>query len=328
MKKFLLTMLTFAVIAASCKKDSGGTEPEPPANDMMDVIVFTTTAITYIDGEEVTFRRICAMTPDGTRKVMLHNGSAFDMKYSDASRAALDPSGTKLVLQGGDKFIWEYDLATKQHTTIMPETADINVDDPSYSPDGGKILYANWASGDILETVMRNGTNRVILTNGDYALGRQNYTPDGTKIVAANWMPWKYICTFNANGTGGRKILTASGQESVDCPWPVTNTRIIYVHYSGDNKEGLCTIRACDIDGSNSVKLGTPGAGDCSLDYLTCNAAGTLIGYYESSASESKYIVRELSATAIGTIISTTTEGVRFRFGRIKKELFDAGAVM
>lgn len=328
MRKILLAMLFLAVISASCDKGGESPEPSPPTEDMTEVIVFTTTAVTNLGGEEVTYRKICAMTPDGTRKVVLHDGAAFDMKYAEANRGALDPTGTKLVLQGGDYYIWEYDLSTKRHVTVIDKTPGINVDDPLYSPDGGKILYANWASGDILETVMRNGTNRTTLTNGDYALGRQNYIPDGTKIVASNWMPWTYICTFNANGTGGKKILTAAAEESFDCPWPLSNTRIIYVHYEGAEKVGLCTIRACNIDGSNSVKIGTPGAGDCTLDYLTCNAGGTLIGYYESSAFESKYIVRQLGATSLGTIVSTTTEGTRFRFGHIKKAVFDAAPNM
>lgn len=322
MKKIILAMLTVAVIAASCKKGGDGPDPEPPAEEMMDVVVYTATAVTSPGGEEVTYRKICAMTPDGTRKVVLHDGSAFDMQYADASRAALDPSGTKLVLQGGDYYIWEYDLATRQHATVIDETPDVNVDDPSYSPDGSKILFANWASGDILETVMTNGANRTPLTNGDYALGRQNYTPDGTKIVAANWMPWSYICTFNANGTGGRKILTASASESFDCPWPVSNTRIVYVHYAGAEKTGTCSIRSCNMDGSNPATLAT--LTGISVDYLTCNAAGTLIGYYETFDQDSKYVVRQLNASSLGPVVSTTGEGVRFRFGRIDKTIFDA----
>ena len=328
MKKIILTMLTIAAISVSCNKGGDGPEPGPPSDEMMDVVVYTTSTETTVAGEEVTYRKICAMTPDGTRKVVLHDGSAFDMKYKDASRAALDPTGKKLVLQGGDHYILEYDLATKQHRTVIDETPGINVDDPSYSPDGGKILYVNWASGDVLETVMLNGTNRTPLTNDDYALGRQNYTPDGTKIVAANWLSWGYLCTFNANGTGGRKILTVSSTESLDCPWPVSNTRIIYAHYEGADKEGLCTIRACNLDGTGSATLGTPGVGDCTLDYLTCNAAGTLIGYYEMSASTNKYVVRQLTATSLGAVVSTTTEGARFRFGRIKKSIFDTAPAM
>ena len=319
-------MLTTAVIAASCDKGGDGPDPNPPSDEMMDVVVFTATAVTHIDGEEIEFRKICAMTPDGATKKVLHDGSAFDLKYKDASRAALDPTGSKLVLQGGDKFIWEYNLATKQHTTVIPETAGINVDDPSYSPDGWKILYANWASGDLLETVFANGTSRTTLTDDTYALGRQNYSPDGAKIVAANWLSGAYICTFNANGTGGRKILTASATESFDCPWPVSNTRIIYVHYAGAEKTGVCSIRSCNIDGTGGATLET--LGECSVDYLTCNADGTQIGFYKTTASGSSYIVRPLTASSLGAVISTSSGGLRYRFGRIKKDIFDAAPVM
>ncbi len=323
---YLFFYIPIAMLVSSCNKGGDGPEPGPPAGEMMDVVVYTTIHETYIDGEPLTFRKICAMTPDGTRKAVLHDGSAFDMQYKEANRAALDPTGTKLVLQGGDKFIWEYDMASKQHTTVIAETPDINVDDPSYSPDGWKILYANWASGDILETVFANGTGRTALTDNSWALGRQNYTPDGGKIVASNWSPWGYICTFNANGTGGRKILTASASESFDCPWPASNNRIVYAHYESAEKVGECTIWSCSIDGGNPVKIGTPG--DCMVDYLTCNTDGTLIGYCEIGAHDSRYVVRQLTATSLGTILSTTTGGLRFRFGRISKALFDAAPAM
>ncbi len=322
MKKSTIALLGLAALAVSCNKGGESPEPQPPADTMMDVVVYTTTAVTNHEGEEVTYRKICAMTPDGTRKVVLHDGSAFSMAYADASRAALDPTGTRLVLQGGDYYIWEYDLATRRHATILSETPGVNVDDPSYSPDGGRVLYANWGAGDILESVMRNGTLRTPLTSGDYALGRQNYTPDGTKIVASNWYPWAYLCTFNSNGTGGRKILIASAAESFDCPWPVSDARIVYVHYAGAEKSGACSIRSCDLDGGNSATLAALTAN--SVDYLTCNAAGTLIGYYEIFDSSSRYVVRQLTATALGPVVSTTDGGVRFRFGRISKALFDA----
>ncbi len=288
---------------------------------LMDVILYKSYGVTYIDGKEVSFNNIYAMTPDGSRAVLLHDGSAFSMQYTDASRAALNPAGTKLVLQGGDKFIWEYDLNTKQHTTVIPETEGINVDDPVYSIDGTKILYANWASGDILETILTNGAGRQVLTNDDWSLGRQNYTPDGTKIVASNWIPYEYLCTFNADGTGGVKILSGAG-ESFDCPYPAFNTRIIYVHYQGEEKEGTCSIRACNMDGSNPITLET--LGDCSVDYLTCNEAGTQVGYFKSVSGTTSYIVRELSTTSLGATISTHTGGVRYRFGQIRKDLFDA----
>ncbi len=289
-------------------------DPDP----LMDVILFK--SYYDIDGKEVDFNNIYAMTPDGSRTALLHDGSAFNQQYANASRAALNPAGTKLVLQGGDKFIWEYDLGTKQHTTVIPETEDINVDDPVYSPDGTKILYANWASGDILETILANGAGRTVLTNDTWALGRQNYTPDGTKIVASNWWPYEYLCTFNADGTGGVKILSGAG-ESFDCPYPVSNIRVIYVHYQGVEKDGTCSIRACNIDGSNPITL--EALGDCSVDYLTCNKAGTQVGYFKSVSGTTSYIVRELVATSLGATISTHTGGVRYRFGQIKKDLFD-----
>ncbi len=326
-KLFLLTLF----LAAACGKGDGpdpGPDPGPGTGggeEMIDVILFKVSGNILVGEEEVGFDRIIAMTPDASRKAVLHDGSAFQMAYAEACRAALDPTGTKLILQGGDYYLWEYDLVTKQHRTVLAQTEGICVDEPVYSPDGGKILFCNWdSSSDRLEAISPAGTGHTPVTAANSSLGRQNYTPGGQKIVAAEWIPWTYLYVCNPDGSQGDRIITAPAGQSVDCPYPVSDTRIVYVHYTGAEKSGVCSIRSCNIDGTGGATLETLGA--FTVDYLTANADATMIGYYKMPNGEgaNSYVVRQLGASTLGGTISTSSDGGRYRFGRIKKEIFDA----
>ncbi len=318
MKKQVL-MMSICALLSSCGGDEGD-DPAPPADDgLIDVIVY----VYAPDGFEDAKRNIAAMTPDGSRKKVLYAQGQGQL----VSRAALSPDGTRIV--SGDYDLKMLDLATGGTTMLKAKTdGDFYADEAVWSPDGGKILYVNWAgSAAKLETIKPDGTDRTAITlEAEHDLARPNYTPNGQKIVATDFSK-KYIAVFPASGAGGTKIIQVAGEDMVDCAHPVSDSRILFFkNPSGGN----LSLWSGGIDGSDQVQLCFFVPEFDKADHLSANKDGTMIAYclIEDWTGEHipTLVVSPLTGNTLGAPIFSQTDinGVRFRFGRIKKTIFDA----
>ncbi len=316
---YYLAICTMLLLGASCG-DKDGDDPTPPADDgLIDVIVY----VCAPDGPGEPKRNIVAMTPDGSRKKVLYTQG----QGQPVSRAALSPDGTKIV--SGDYDLKLLDPATGSVTVLKGrDDDDFYADEAVWSPDGSRILYANWAgSASKLETMKPDGTGRTALTSiTEYDLARPNYTPDGQKIVATDFSQ-KYIAVFPASGTVGAKIIRATGGDKVDCAYPISDTGILYFAKPAD---GNISLWSAGIDGSGPVRLCFFVPEFDNVDYLSANKEGTMIAYYliEDWTGDhiATFVVRPITGNTLGDPIFSQTgiNGVRFKFGRIKKTIFDA----
>ncbi len=142
-----------------------------------------------------------------------------------------------------------------QKLTDKTDVIDIYCN-PSFSPDGSKIVYASKKSGfEEIWVMNADGSNKVQLTNmGARIAGRPRFSNDGTKISFFSnktivGVDSLQIYTMNANGSGLAQITTKSN--NTDPAWS-PDGKIIFAKQS--NKKSRY-IYIMDADGQNERRL-------------------------------------------------------------------------
>ena len=291
---------------------------DAPADPLVEVIAFA-----YRDAAYKAY--LCVMKPDGSDIRVVHNpNNPANPDYPDLTRMVLNPAGTKAVVQDSAYNLFVYDLNTGALTTVKLYGETWKADEAVWTPDGSRILYCNWVDQDntTLETIKPDGTGIQALTFTGYNFGRPNYTPDGTKIVASNFLDNMYICSMKADGTALTKIIETTGNVGVDCAYPLTDSRILYLRRA----DGVYSLYSAGIDGSNPYSLEAFGTTYINADYLTANLSGSIISY---TLFDSDYFpcvfVRSINGNTLGAAqqLLQSKRATRSKFGMIKKSLFD-----
>jgi Tol biopolymer transport system component len=170
----------------------------------------------------------------------------------------ISPDGQSIVFKrtnpaNGENQIWIMDRDGNNANNI-PQVYGW---DPTWSPDGNKILFASSHEGlTQLFTVNRNGNQLTRVTNLPAIRGRSDWSSDGQWIVTYSGEAWhREVYIMNADGSNVRQLTPTGGNSqgpsfSADGKW-VTFTA--YFDHPGEDHG--CEIYIIRTDGTDLRRL-------------------------------------------------------------------------
>jgi TolB protein len=133
----------------------------------------------------------------------------------------------------------------------------VNGWDPTWSPDGERILFASDRNGAVqLYSVKLDGSKLTKITNLPAIRGRSDWSSDGQYIVTYSGPEWNHeLYIMNANGSDVRQLTPSGGNSqgpsfSPDGRWVVFTA---YFDHSGDIHG--CELYIIRIDGTDLRRL-------------------------------------------------------------------------
>jgi TolB protein len=133
----------------------------------------------------------------------------------------------------------------------------VNGWDPTWSPDGERILFASDRDGTVqLYTIRPDGSKLNRITNLPSIRGRSDWSPNGQYIVTYSGESWqREIFIMNADGSNVRQLTPSGGNSqgpsfSPDGKWVVFTA--YFDHYGDDHG---CEIYIIRIDGTDLRRL-------------------------------------------------------------------------
>lgn len=212
--------------------------------------------------------------------------------------AAVASGGTIafVVARGGDDFIDTMNAdGTDKH-----QLADCGPGEcyPSWSPDGGEIVFQREFDGVGIYVMNANGTDVRRLSATPAADVRPSWSANGREIIfsrvvgtaTGGGIPPTDIDVMDANGTDVRTILSADGTFNIEPRWSPTGSKIVFM--SGRNQsQQIYTMNVNGTDlrmithqGANGdpfwspngarISFGSNRAGGGKLNIYTMNSTG------------------------------------------------------
>ena len=192
---------------------------------------------------------LAIVTPDSIRTVDL-NGTTEQTVVScpafDCSSAAWAPDGSRLAFsRTGNVF-----TVNRDGSGELPLASG---NDPSFSPDGERIVFTRGLESGVAIYVMdANGTNEQRLAGGDDSdWVEPSFSPDGRTIVFTKRDDRdSEIYAMNADGSGVRK-LTDNLVDDYSPDWSPDGSRLAFSRMAGGKEE----IYVMSADGSGQARL-------------------------------------------------------------------------
>jgi len=196
---------------------------------------------------------IYAMNADGTNVTRL----TFDPAYGSVENHVDDWNldGTRILFHSNradgccvfNLWIMNADGTNPQQLTFGSN----NDTDAEFSPDGRRIVFISWRSGNADIWVMNaDGTSPTQLTTNPGYDASPCFSPDGSKIAFWSTRDGNFeIYTMNANGSGQTNITNNPATDTNPCFNP--DGRIIF----NSDRTGDMEVYIMNVDGSNVTRL-------------------------------------------------------------------------
>lgn len=133
----------------------------------------------------------------------------------------------------------------------------INGWDPTWSPDGKRILFASDRDGTAqLYTMNLNGRQLVRVTNLPAVRGRSDWSPDGQYIVTYSGESWnREVFIMNADGSNTHRLSPGGGNAQGPSFSPDGKWVVFTAYYDHPGEDHGCEIYIVRIDGTDLRRL-------------------------------------------------------------------------
>jgi len=272
---------------------TGNVPPPSPADGLTGHIVFTcqifkvqaSNQICIMNADGTGFRRLTtndskqhfypSLAPDG--KSVLYsafletdNYEIYELRLDDGSVERLtnrygvetapefSPDGTLLTYAKWNAATENFQIViADRHGDDARNISRANGWDPTWSPDGKRILFAADKNGaNQLYTVKLDGSDLKVITNLPALRGRSDWSPDGNYIVTYSGPAWnRELYIMNSDGSGLRQ-LTPSGGNSQGPSFSPDGMWVAFTAYFDDyGDDHGCEIYIIRIDGTDLRRL-------------------------------------------------------------------------
>ncbi|KAF0134214.1 MAG: fibronectin I domain-containing protein, partial [Candidatus Saganbacteria bacterium] len=175
---------------------------------------------------------IWKMNPDGTQAKQITANSATE------NNPKWSPDGSKIVYSSdrlGELLlskwnIWEINADGSNPIQITKDQTTFRDDNPSFSPDGKKIVYDSDQDGNFdLWTINTDGSGKSKITSSSEAETKPSWSPDGSKIAYQNQ---KGIGLFDVKNNNSQQLISQEG--AANPSWSKDGTELLYNDNAGN----------------------------------------------------------------------------------------------
>jgi Tol biopolymer transport system component len=196
-------------------------------------------------GEKSIQTGIYVMNADGSgQRPVIGN---VDAHMEQDLRSYFSPDGSRIVYIFAEMSQSSVMVAKLDGSDVRKLTEGFYAFQPSWSPDGSKILFGSNGRPPRIRVMNADGTNLQDIGGGSEA----KWSPDGTKVVfCAAGQKGSDVAVMNSDGTN-IKVLTGGTGMSLHPSWSPDGTRIAFQSVFQDD----IILEVINVDGTSRTKV-------------------------------------------------------------------------
>ncbi|NCP85875.1 MAG: hypothetical protein CO094_11915 [Anaerolineae bacterium CG_4_9_14_3_um_filter_57_17] len=169
----------------------------------------------------------------------------------------ISPDGQQIAFTRGDG-VAATDVWLMKRDGSDPHLLYKNGWDPSWSPDGGRVLFASPVTGYGIQlaSVRLDGSDFQRLTNLPNLRGRNDWSADGLWLITYSGQPWqRELFLMNADGANPHQITPAGGNSQGPSFSPDSQFVTFTAYFDRYGDVNGCEIYTLRLDGSQLTRL-------------------------------------------------------------------------